>query len=217
MSGHGQHASGHEWAAPRDGRVSLGLGKAPVEKRFDQAPVDQQQPVSILPTKPGAVDGATGPVGRQEQHHILVVNDTQEILDLFRDILEEEGYRVSLYSYALQDIAEIEALKPDLVILDFVIGGEAHGWQLLQKMKMTRRTAEIPIIVCTAALQLARELDGHLRAKNVLVVLKPFDIDDLVEVVTTALNASSMFATDEHAMSVPGSAPSGEPGIAQNG
>ena len=32
------------------------------------------------------------------QRHILVVNDTVEILDLFREILEEEGYRVSLFS-----------------------------------------------------------------------------------------------------------------------
>lgn len=64
----------------------------------------------------------------QQQRHIVVVNDTQEILELFREILEKEGYRVSLYSYAFQDISDIEALRPDLVILDFVIGGEAHGW-----------------------------------------------------------------------------------------
>lgn len=154
-----------------------------------------------------------------------MVNDTQEILDLFRDILEEEGYRVSLYSYAFQDVAEIEALRLDLVILDFVIGGEAHGWQLLQKMKMTRRTANIPVIVCTAALQLVRELEGHLRAKNVLVVLKPFDIDDLVDAVATALNTSSAIAPGEDAMSVQGSAPGsaassaagGDPGIVHNG
>jgi len=120
--------------------------------------------------------------------HILVINDTQEILDLFREILEEEGYRVSLYSYAFQDIAEVRDVRPDLVILDFVIGGETHGWQMLQKMKMTRATMHIPVIVCTASLSLARELDGHLRTKNVAVVLKPFDIDDLVEVVSSALN-----------------------------
>ncbi len=120
--------------------------------------------------------------------HILVINDTQEILDLFREILEEEGYRVSLYSYAFQDIAEVRDVRPDLVILDFVIGGETHGWQMLQKMKMTRATMHIPVIVCTAALSLARELDGHLRTKNVAVVLKPFDIDDLVDVVSSALN-----------------------------
>ena len=122
-----------------------------------------------------------------ESPHILVINDTQEILDLFRDLLEEEGYRVSLYSYAFKDIKEIQALEPDLVIIDFIIGGEAHGWQMLQKMKMNRETANIPIVACTAAVQLVKELEGHLTTKNVRIVLKPFDIDDLLREVRTGL------------------------------
>jgi len=121
-----------------------------------------------------------------EQRHILVVNDTQEILDLFREILEEEGYRVSVYSYAFRDLDEIKTQRPDLLILDFIIGGEAHGWQLLQKLKLDRATATLPVIVCTAAVQLARELEGHLKEKGVAVVLKPFDIDDLVQEVDLA-------------------------------
>jgi DNA-binding response OmpR family regulator len=120
------------------------------------------------------------------QRHVMVVNDTQEILDLFREILEGEGYRVSLYSYAFRDLDEIEQDRPDLMILDFIIGGEAYGWQLLQKMKLARATATIPVIVCTAAVNLARELEGHLKEKGVGVILKPFDIDDLLREVDAA-------------------------------
>ncbi|MDQ3411170.1 MAG: response regulator [Chloroflexota bacterium] len=114
------------------------------------------------------------------QRHVLVVNDTQEILDLFREILEDEGYRVSLYTYAFRDLGDILKQKPDLIILDFMIGGEDYGWQLLQKMKMNRETARIPVIVCTAALGLVRQLEGHLKEKSVGIVVKPFDIDDLL-------------------------------------
>ncbi len=151
------------------------------------ASIDQHTSVSKSSSEQVSPNGAISPGGPELQPHIVVVNDTQEILDLFRDILEEEGYRVSLYSYAFQEVGEIQSLRPDLVILDFVIGGEAHGWQLLQKMKMTRETMGIPVIVCTAALQLARELNGHLKAKNVTVVLKPFDIDDLLRAVASSL------------------------------
>jgi len=122
-----------------------------------------------------------------EKPHVLVINDTQEILDLFRDILEEEGYRVTLSSFTFQDVREVEQLAPDLIVLDFLIGGEALGWQMLQKLKMYRPTAGIPIVVCTAAVQLMRDLEGHLRAKDIFVVLKPFDIDDMVQVVHLAL------------------------------
>jgi DNA-binding response OmpR family regulator len=152
--------------------------------------MNQQATAAVSPLRDGvdslAID-ANHAFLADASKHILVINDTQEILDLFRDILEEEGYRVSLYSYAFQDISEVRHIRPDLVILDFIIGGEAHGWQMLQKMKMTRDTMNIPVIVCTAALSLARELDGHLRAKNVSVVLKPFDIDDLIEAVSSTL------------------------------
>ncbi|MDQ4044864.1 MAG: response regulator, partial [Chloroflexota bacterium] len=118
--------------------------------------------------------------GQHLPAHILVVNDTKEILELFRELLEDEGYRVSLSSYAVNDLDEVVELAPDLAILDFIIGGEDQGWQMLQKMRMDRRTAEIPIIVCTAARNLVREIEGHLLSKNIGIVLKPFDIDELV-------------------------------------
>jgi DNA-binding response OmpR family regulator len=125
------------------------------------------------------MSGMTPKRGR-ERPLALVVNDTQEILELFRDILEEEGWDVSLTTFAPKDLASVIETDPDLVILDFIIGDEAYGWQLLQKMKMHRATQDIPVVVCSGALQLVRELEGQLAAKNVGVVIKPFDIDDLL-------------------------------------
>jgi DNA-binding response OmpR family regulator len=127
--------------------------------------------------------------------HIVVVNDTQEILELFREILEEEGFKVSLYSYAFSDIEQIVKLQPDLVLLDFMISGEDLGWQMLQKMKMDRRTAGVPVVVCSAAKRLLDELDGHLESKGVGVVLKPFDIDELVEEIRTTLKQAQKDVT----------------------
>ena len=138
------------------------------------------------------VDATNTPIpGDRTRPHILVINDTQEILDLFRDILEDEGYRVTLSSFTFQDIHDVERLNPDLIVLDFLIGGDALGWQMLQKLRMYRPTSGIPIVVCTAALQLVRELEGHLRAKDIFVVLKPFDIDEIVAVVQLALTRAA--------------------------
>lgn len=118
---------------------------------------------------------------------ILVINDTPEILELFQEILCDEGYEVILYSYATHDIAEIERHHPDLIILDYIFGTEKLGWQLLQKLKMRHDTASIPIIICTAAIREVREIEGFLLAKGVTVVPKPFDIDDLLLAVKNAL------------------------------
>lgn len=118
---------------------------------------------------------------------IMVINDTQEILELFQDLLTDEGYEVVLYSYGIKDLDDVERVKPDLIILDHIIGGEAVGWQMLQKLKMKRSTAKIPIIVCTAAVNAVSEMEGYLKAKNIGLVLKPFDIDDLLIAVRRAL------------------------------
>lgn len=117
---------------------------------------------------------------------ILVINDTEEILQIFWDILTPEGYDVVLYSYAINDMDEVQRLKPDLVILDLIFGQEKTGWQMLQKMKMTRATATIPVIVCTAATKEVREIQGYLQAKGVSLVPKPFDIDDLLAAIKRA-------------------------------
>lgn len=117
---------------------------------------------------------------------VLVVNDTEEIIELFRDIIEGMGHRVVATTFAPEDLAEVRKVKPDLVICDLLIGGEAFGWQLLQKMKMAPETAHIPVIVCTAATESVREQEGWLLTKAVKVVLKPFDIEDLERAINKA-------------------------------
>ncbi len=127
--------------------------------------------------------------------HLLVINDTPAILQVFKDLFEDEGYRVTLDTFSSFDSGakyeQIKALRPDVIILDFLIGGEALGWQLLQLLRMDRDTAKIPIVVCTAAVRQAEELGAHLLTLNVQVVLKPFEIDDVIAAVARALQDAS--------------------------
>jgi twitching motility two-component system response regulator PilH len=120
---------------------------------------------------------------------ILVINDTKEILELFRDILGEGmGHDVTLMSYAPDELVRIVEEKPDLVIVDFVIGDrELLGWQLLQKMRMHPATAEIPIVACTAAVRQVRDAEAYLLEQGIGVVLKPFTIAQLEHAVNLAL------------------------------
>jgi DNA-binding response OmpR family regulator len=117
---------------------------------------------------------------------ILVVNDDPAILGLFDDLLSEEGYGViqDEFGKTTDELHHhIRDLQPDLIILDFIIGREGSGWQLLQTIKMDRATRQIPVIVCTGAVRQIEELRGRLLEMDVRVVLKPFDIDHLIEVI----------------------------------
>ena len=119
---------------------------------------------------------------------ILVINDTQELLEMFRMLLEEEGYEVVLSGMPILKVGEVEQIQPDLIILDIIFGDHKTGWQMLQMLKMQRSTAQIPIIVCTAALREVQEQEGYLIAQNVRVIYKPFDIDDLLGMIKKLLD-----------------------------
>ena len=120
---------------------------------------------------------------------ILVINDTQELLEMFRLLLESEGYDVVLSGMPILKVKEVEQIQPDLIILDIIFGDQKTGWQVLQMLKMQRSTAHIPIVVCTAALHEVQEQEGYLVAHGVRVIYKPFDIDELLTMITQALAA----------------------------
>ena len=134
--------------------------------------------------------------------HILVVNDTEEILDLFRDIVEGLGHRMTAWSFSPDDLAKVTEIEPDLVILDLMLGPtELQGWALLQKMRMSPPTEELPVIVCTAATNWVREQEGWLAANAVKVVLKPFKVEHLEHAIRQALELPAVMASAELAES----------------
>lgn len=114
--------------------------------------------------------------------HIMVINDTQEILELFYDLLTPEGYNVSLHSYSTRELDEVKRVRPDLIVSDHPPFHELKGWQFVQKLKMDRETANIPVIICTTSIKWVRENadEGWLAAKGVGVIPKPFNVDELL-------------------------------------
>ena len=117
------------------------------------------------------------------QKHILVINDTAAILELFVALLEDEGYRVTTDMFSVEMtvlLNRVKADRPDLLVLDFMIQDEGKGWQFLQLLKMDPETRDIPVIVCTAAARMVEDLQPHLDNMGVGVVLKPFDIENLL-------------------------------------
>ena len=123
----------------------------------------------------------------QHKLNIMVVNDSEEVLNLFYDILhEEEGHAVSLFSYRIRDLDEVRNINPDLLIVDQVYGKEHAGWELIQKVRMSRDISNLPIVFCTTDLRRVQELEGHLATMNVVVVIKPFTVDALLSAVASA-------------------------------
>ncbi len=119
--------------------------------------------------------------------HVLAINESEDVLQLFHDLLEEEGYRVSTQTYIDKDLRAIGLRAADVIILDYMWAQDDAGWSLLQMLRMSPITRHIPIVLCTGAVERVRELDAHLASMDVRVVIKPFDIAVLLEALSDAL------------------------------
>jgi two-component system, OmpR family, phosphate regulon response regulator PhoB len=118
---------------------------------------------------------------------ILVIDDAEELRELYQHILEDEGYEVAALGYKKKMMGSVKHHKPDLIICDYLFDLEPHGWTLVQKLKLDRDTADLPIIMCTGARKELEAIEDELQEKNVAVLHKPFDIDELLTLVASRL------------------------------
>ncbi len=122
--------------------------------------------------------------------HILAIDNDPTILDLFRDLLEEDGFRVSTQPDVDHDLEGIKQLRPDLIILDYRWTREDTSWSRLQLLRMDPDTKDLSIVLCTGAVGEVEALAGPLVEMGVRVVLKPFNIDQLTATIAEALRGS---------------------------
>ncbi len=127
-----------------------------------------------------------------QQPHILCVNHAPEILGLMRELLEEEGFRVSTLTTVERDLDAVVALAPDLITIDYMWTTSDNEWIYLTLLTMDPRTRHIPVILCTGAVSQVQELEQHLAMLGIRVVLKPFDIDVFVRAVQEMLGREPM-------------------------
>jgi two-component system nitrogen regulation response regulator GlnG len=123
--------------------------------------------------------------------HVLIVDDEPSICWGFRELLADEGYDVSVASSAEEALDLAEHAVPDAVVLDVRLPGR-DGLLTIQDLR--RRIGSAPIIVITAF----GNLDTAVRALEEGAydyLTKPFDLDQVSEVLRRALRRSSAAAT----------------------
>ena len=111
---------------------------------------------------------------------ILLVEDDIDTLDLVELILNNEGYAVIKANREVSK-KEIIGIRPNLVILDFLLSF-GLGTDLCAQMKSNVVTKDIPVILYSASANI-KELAYQCHADASLE--KPFDIDHLVEMVSS--------------------------------
>jgi two-component system, cell cycle response regulator DivK len=109
---------------------------------------------------------------------ILVVEDNEKNMKLFRDVLLVMGYRTLEATSGRQALELATQHAPDLVLMDIQLP-DIDGVEALRRLRADERTASTPVLAVTAqAMQGDRE--RFLAAGFDDYVSKPVNVGDLV-------------------------------------
>ncbi|WP_298036729.1 response regulator [uncultured Desulfuromonas sp.] len=117
--------------------------------------------------------GPSGP-GR-EKPLVLVVEDNPVATLQIRSVLEEAGYAVKAAAGGEEGLALVRTDVPDLIVLDLMMPG-VDGFEVLERVRSTPRTATLPVLVLTAK-ELTAEDRARLSHNNVQQLIQKGSLD----------------------------------------
>ncbi len=125
----------------------------------------------------------------QRPPHVLLVDDAPDIRALLREVLEDEGYRVTGAS-SVQPVATVRTLAPDLIVHDLLFAGHTpSGWPFLHALRQDPLVGQVPVIVCTADSRVHTDPSWaqQVQGLGLKVMTKPFDLADFLALLELAL------------------------------
>ena len=126
---------------------------------------------------------------------IVVVEDEPAIAELISINLRHAGHEVTIAATAEAARQEIDAMLPDLVVLDWMLPGQS-GLALARHWRANARTRELPIIMLTAR---GEEIDkvAGLDAGADDYLTKPFSTQELMARIRAVLRRKLPEALDD--------------------
>jgi CheY-like chemotaxis protein len=110
---------------------------------------------------------------------ILIYEDDLEILLLCKTILLKSQYRVETLSRCENVIADIDRIKPNLILMDLWIP-EIGGEKAIAMIKENPATRHIPVLLFSANTEI-KEICKKINADG--YIEKPFDIQKLKQTI----------------------------------
>jgi DNA-binding response OmpR family regulator len=118
------------------------------------------------------------------EHCILVIEDQEDLAELYEATLEKDGYKVRIALSGEEGIAEFQANGADAILLDMTLP-EMHGTQVLREIRQANANVPVIIISAEASPQL-REQCERLGVQDYLA--KPVNYDAMLTAVKLALD-----------------------------
>jgi CheY-like chemotaxis protein len=126
----------------------------------------------------------------QPMKTVLVVDDDLAIRELLSDALAEAGYRVLAVGNGRRAFEITKQERPDVVLADLMLP-DLSGRELIRRIKGNEDISSTPVIAMSAALPSDEPGAAFLA--------KPFDVDEVVQLVQLTLTAQAALAAEASA------------------
>ena len=118
---------------------------------------------------------------------ILVIDDDPGLLETATELLSADGHRVLVASRGQDALAMMQAVHPDLILLDYYMP-DMDGLAVIEQLKADAVTRRIPVVAVTSGT--AQDANKLSRAGSVAVILKPFDPKEFLRTIAGILNTT---------------------------
>jgi PleD family two-component response regulator len=125
----------------------------------------------------------------EAKHKILIVEDDLDVAEMLNAYFRVQGYEVFTVNWGEDGVRAGQTILPDLVILDIRLP-DIDGFEVARRLRVDRRTNEIPIIFLTEKRERVDRLQGFEVGADDYIT-KPFDVQELRLRVRNALKRGS--------------------------
>ncbi|MEK6651034.1 MAG: hybrid sensor histidine kinase/response regulator [Bacteroidota bacterium] len=115
----------------------------------------------------------------EDQPLLLVVDDTEDNLDLLEFALKKKPIRMLRASSGFECLEIAAKQHPDIIVLDIQMP-EMDGFETLRRLRANQVTERIPVIFLTAAKKDPKSIEEGLLLGASEYLTKPIDIDELL-------------------------------------
>ncbi len=118
---------------------------------------------------------------------VLIVDDEFGVVNLLKDVLVDEGYRVLVASNGRQALGRAAEERPDVVFTDLMMP-VMDGAALIKAMAADAALKDVPVVLMSSLPEagMAERSPGYS-----LFLRKPFKIFDIVDIVVGLLERKS--------------------------
>jgi two-component system, OmpR family, response regulator len=121
---------------------------------------------------------------------LLVIEDDPALRDMLCEALAGEGYQVLPSDHPIAPL-DVQQLRPSLVVLDLMLGGEPEGYSWLEALRAWRWTARLPVLVCSGYLAPETPAAQRVQALADATMPKPFALDQFLAAVAGCVHAAA--------------------------